>query len=414
MLMKLWRSIAEIGVRKDYSEKKIRRVRLINQYTVVTFLLYMLNGLSDLLLGFTRQGLVLEGSALIFIVALFLNKFHLHRATVIFLFLFVALSIFYFSIIAGLQCGDYLYYFPLILAISFAFDFSKDKWQMFVLFAFIIILVFINTLAYPEFAMAPKTSDPNYRRFMVNLSLSTLTLGFFIYLTAKNNAKINELYEQRILQKEDNEARIKKTLAEKEILLAELHHRVKNNLAVMAGFFSLKLNSTDNHEAKEILLESRNRVNSMALIHNQLYRKDDFSEINFTAFITELVDEIKGSYPSISKSIKVQTNIGEINLNLNSAIPCALILNELLSNCYKHAFKNRNQGIIWIDFLPLPNGDLKLLVKDDGHGLAEDFKTRESMGLTVVESLSQQLNGTHSYVSDKGTCFEMLFNPAMV
>lgn len=414
MIYKFWQSISSIGVKPGYSENKLRRVRLINQYTIIAAVLFMIKGLSDILLGYSQQGLLLEFSAFIFVVALFLNKFHLHRLTVIFLFVFIALSIFYFGVTTGMMSGDYLYYFPLILAISFAFDFSKDKWTMFSLFIFIIILIFINTLAYSEYVIAPDISNHGYQRFMVNLTLSALTLGFFIYLTARNNIVINRFYEQRILEKEENEARIKKALIEKEILLAELHHRVKNNLAVMAGFFSLKLSSTNNVEAKEILLESRNRVNSMALIHNHLYRKDDFSEVNFTTFITDLVNEIKTSYPTIAKSITVHSNIAEIKLNLNSAIPCALILNELLTNCYKHAFKNRDQGTIAIDFFPLENGELKLRVNDDGNGLDSDFKSRESMGLSVIDALTMQLNGTNNYVSKTGTSFELIFSPALV
>ncbi|MES2678463.1 MAG: sensor histidine kinase [Bacteroidota bacterium] len=414
MIKKLWKAISGIGIQPDYDETKRKRVALINQYTVIAALIYVVNGISDFSLGFYNEAILLEICSLVFVVPLYLNKMHLHKTTVVFLFVFISLTVFYFGTVAGVQSGDYLYYFPLIMAISFAFDFSKDKILMLMLFVFIMVLIIINTFAYTEFPVMAESGNTRYQMFVVNLFFSAITLGSFVFITAKNNDKVNQLYEQKIKQKEESEALIKKALQEKEVLLAELHHRVKNNLAVMVGFFNLKLSNTTNEDAKQILLESRNRVNSMALIHNHLYRKEDVTEINFSPYIMDLVNEIKTSYPSIAKSVKVHSNIVNIKLSLNAAIPCALILNELLTNCYKHAFKNRDQGTIHIDFTPFTDQQLKLKVKDNGHGLDKDYKKQESMGLSVIESLSQQLNGTHSYLSEEGTCFELVFNPALV
>ncbi|HOZ86737.1 MAG TPA: sensor histidine kinase [Bacteroidia bacterium] len=414
MIKKLWKAISDIGIQPGYNEKKRKRVALINQFTVVAALIYVVNGISDFSLGFYDEATLLEISALFFVVPLYLNKMHLHKATVVFLFVFISLTVFYFGTLAGVQSGDYLYYFPLIMAISFAFDFSKDKILMVMLFIFILVLIIINTFAYTEFPVMAEAGNTRYQMFVVNLFFSAITLGAFVFITAKNNDKVSQLYEQKIKQKEESEVLIKKALQEKEVLLAELHHRVKNNLAVMVGFFNLKLNSTANEDAREILLESRNRVNSMALIHNHLYRKEDVTEINFSPYIIDLVNEIKTSYPAIAKSVIVHSNIVNIKLSLNAAIPCALILNELLTNCYKHAFKDGEQGTIHIDFTPFTNQQLKLKVKDNGRGLGKDFKQHESMGLTVIESLSQQLNATHRYLSEQGTCFELEFDPALV
>lgn len=412
MIKKLWKAISIIGIKADYPEKKIKRLTLINQYTFIAALLYVVNGTSNMLLGFEKESIFLSVCATVFIVPLYLNKIHQHRATVVFLFLFIGLTIFYFGALAGPHSGGYLYYFPLIMAISFAFDFSKDKMLMTSLFVFIFILIIVTTFAYNRTPVMEEYGNARYKIFVVNLLLSALTLGSFIYLSAKNNETINQLFEQRLMEKEKSEAVVKKALQEKEVLLAELHHRVKNNLAVMVGFFNLQLNNTENPEAKGILMESKNRVNSMALIHNHLYRKGDFSEIDFSNYIMDLVNEIKTSYPSKSKSVTVNCNIANIKLNLNVAIPCALILNELLTNCYKHAFNNKDQGTIQIDFNPMGNQQLRLMVKDNGQGLGKNFKNQDSMGLSVIESLSEQLNGKHSYYSENGTSFELVFDPA--
>jgi two-component sensor histidine kinase len=414
MIKQFWTTISSIGIDPRDNEKQIKRFTLINQYIFICFLLYLVNGISDLLLGFVYEGVVLELSSLVFIACLYLNKWRHHRITVTFLFIFISLTIFYFGALSGVQSGDYMYYFPLMLSISFALDPQKDKFLVGFLFAFILVLILLNTFVYAYVpAMEPDYNGSRYRMFVVNLMLSAATVGFFIYLTAKNNEMISNLYEQRLKEREESEALIKKTLQEKELLLAELHHRVKNNMAIMAGFFNLKLNNVQNEEARAILLESKNRVSSMALIHNHLYRKDDFSEINFSTYINELVEEIKNSYPGLAKGITVHSNIAEVSLNLNTAIPCALILNELLTNCYKHAFQDMDQGSITIDFFPSGNQELKLAVSDNGCGLKHDFNTRDSMGITVIQALAQQLNGKHTYKSTQGTRFELIFNPIL-
>ncbi len=407
MIKQFWTSLSSIGIKPNGEEKHVKRITLINQYTFIAFLLYLINGVSDLLLGFTYEGIVLGISSLVIILCLYLNKLHHHRISVTILYIFIGLTIYYFGSLAGVQSGDYLYYFPLILSISFAFDARRDRLLIVILFLFTLALILLNAFSYTE---TPSYNSNRYSMFVVNLMLSIATVGFFIYLTGKNNEMINDLYKQRLKEREESEITVKKALKEKEVLLAELHHRVKNNLAIMVGFFNMRLNTTHNEEARAVLLESKNRVNSMALIHNHLYRKEDFSEINFSTYINDLVEEIKNSYPSLAKMVTVQSDIAAVKLNLNMAIPCALILNELLTNCYKHAFKERDRGHIVIGFTPgKDEQELKLSVSDNGIGLKDDFNSRDSMGITVIQALSQQLNGKHSYRTENGTHFELVF-----
>ena len=222
---------------------------------------------------------------------------------------------------------------------------------------------------------------------------------------------IGQLYEERLKEKEESAALIKKALAEKEILLAELHHRVKNNLAIIVGYFNLKLNNIQNEEARTLLLESKNHVNSMALIHNRLYKTGNFSEINFANYINDLLAEIQESYPSLADLVTVQSHIEDIKLNLNNAVPCALILNELLTNCYKHAFTHTQKGMIRIDLSKKENNELSLSVKDNGIGLKEDFDRHDSLGLSIIKGLSEQVNGSFRFYNDQGTCFTLVFCP---
>jgi two-component sensor histidine kinase len=410
MIKKSWAFISNIGIKPEYDPKRIKRYILINQYMVIAIIIYLMNALTDLLYGYPFDALVLSGSALLFSVLVYFKKHH-ESPFILGIFIYISLTILYFGSFASIQAGDYLYYFPLVLAVSFAFDFKKDKRIMIFLYCFITLLLIVYALTYgssKEINMDSETE--RYHMFIINLAISTATVGFFVYLTVEDNRINSQLYEQRLSEKEESEQLIKKTLAEKEVLLQELHHRVKNNLAVIVGYFNLKLNGIENAEARTILLESRNHVNSMALIHNRLYKTGNFSEIHFASYLKDLLKEIQESYPFLSDSVIVKSHIDDIKLTLNTAVPCALIMNELLTNCYKHAFKGDNKGIIQIDLLDQKNNKILLSVRDNGIGLKEDFDQNDSLGVSVIQGLSEQLNGTCRFFNDGGTVFTLHFN----
>jgi two-component sensor histidine kinase len=377
---------------------------------VIAFIVYLLNGISDTLLGYPKQGLILLVSALIVAIALLFNKKRYHRVSIVAIYIYMSLTVFYFGSKMSVQTGDYLYYFTLILSLSFVFDFEKDRGTIRALFLFPLVLLLIHT--YSSQPIMPKNiikESIRYKMFVINLFINFLSLGFFIYLTIRNNKTINSLYEQRLKDEHDNGEIIKKTLHEKEILLAELHHRVKNNLAVIVGFLNLKMNGSINDEAKNILLESRNHVNSIALIHNRLYNTGNLSEVNFNSYVEDLVTEIQHSYPELAKSVKVNRSIENIKLDLTLAVPCALILNELLTNCHKHAFKESGKGNININFMVQQNGKRTLTVKDDGSGLTEGYDKQHSLGISIISGLSEQINGECQFYNDRGAGFSLVF-----
>ncbi|PBQ32274.1 hypothetical protein CNR22_10990 [Sphingobacteriaceae bacterium] len=410
MIKKLWASICKLGLTPELTPKEIKRFTLVNQYSAIAILIYLINGFSDFWYGYYLESSILLATAAILITLIAFNLQH-NRVIVVATFLHISLTIFYFGTLASIQAGDYLYYFPLVLAISFIFDAEKDRKIMIFLFCFTTVLLLIYAITYSSSAeISMSAGSVRYQMFVINLVVSSAAVGFFIYLTIQDNNLNSKLYEQRLKEKEENEALIKKTLAEKEILLAELHHRVKNNLAVIVGYFNLKLNGTENEEVHTILRESKNHVNSMGLIHNRLYKTGNFSEINFTNYLKDLLVEIQESYPSLVNSVMVKTHIEDVKLNLNTAVPCALILNEVLNNCYKHAFKDAKKGMINIDLVITKNDELMLTVKDNGSGLKEDFDKHDSLGVSVIQGLSEQLNGKSRFFNDGGACFTLVFN----
>ncbi|MDZ7717180.1 MAG: two-component regulator propeller domain-containing protein [Balneolaceae bacterium] len=221
------------------------------------------------------------------------------------------------------------------------------------------------------------------------------------------------MLEKNRLQKLVNEQTkdLQEALAEKEVLIKEIHHRVKNNLAVISGLIELQMGYTDNEFASRILSESQRRVRSIAMIHEKLYQNERLAEIDFERYIRELVDIINYSFSHIEKDIAVDTEIEDISLGIVQAIPCGLILNELVSNCFEHAFKGRSKGSIKVS-LQVEDEEAKLQVSDNGVGMPDDIELKEtdSLGLTLIETLVSQLQGDLDIDSSKeGTKFTITF-----
>lgn len=198
---------------------------------------------------------------------------------------------------------------------------------------------------------------------------------------------------------------------EKEILLREIHHRVKNNLAIINSLLSLQSEAPLSVEqVREVFRESRNRVRTMALIHEKLYQASDLSRINIRAYTEQMVQQIIDSY-NITTFITVNTDITLQELNINSAIPCGLIINELISNAVKHAFNGRDRGMIRCTLTRRDAGMILLSVEDNGIGLPVDFTIERttSLGMRLVQALVQQLKGTLTIERTAGTRVSISF-----
>lgn len=219
--------------------------------------------------------------------------------------------------------------------------------------------------------------------------------------TNKELASKNELISQ---QKE-----------EKEVLLKEIHHRVKNNLQIISSLLDLQSRSTENPITKAAVSDGQNRVKSMALIHQLLYQNQDAAYIQFNDYLDKLITQIKSSHPnsnSIEQSLSLPDNL---KFDIDTAIPLGLIITELLTNAYKYAFDKIEAGNISIE-LDSSDEQYKLTVKDNGHGLPEgfDLKKSKSLGLRLVRTLSKQLKGKVDYQNDNGAKFILYFEAGII
>ncbi len=205
------------------------------------------------------------------------------------------------------------------------------------------------------------------------------------------------------------EDKIKASLNEKDILLRELHHRVKNNLQIILSLINLQSNGIKNKEDLEIFRESQSRVKSLAIIHEKLYRSEDFANINFEEYIESLVNYLLSYYSADSIEVIIDVK-KDIILNMDTAVPCGLIINELVTNAIKHAFNESKSGQINIT-LKSDNGCFTLIVSDNGEGIPPevDLDNPQKLGLQLVKSLTDQLEGKIEYNGSKNTEFKIQF-----
>src|SRR5690606_31285503 len=201
----------------------------------------------------------------------------------------------------------------------------------------------------------------------------------------------HDITEKMIAEKE-----LKNSLKEKEILLKEVHHRVKNNLQVISSILNLQSSYIHDEKILTILKESQNRIKSMAFIHESLYQTNDFSQINFSEYVVNLSKNLVHSYLVNNELIELRLDIIKVSLNLDLSILCGLIINELVSNALKYAFENQQEkGYILIK-LKTDENYVYLTIADNGKGLPKnlDFRNTESLGLQLVTTLVEQINGT--------------------
>lgn len=246
--------------------------------------------------------------------------------------------------------------------------------------------------------------------FPAEISLSHLadnggtTVAFIIDITQRRKAE---------REREDLIAKLEGAVAEKTVLLKEVNHRVKNNLSVISALLGMQADEITDDEARAALTECQQRVMSMALIQEYLYSDEHLDRINFGKYARQLADQISEAWAAGHERVSLNVEADPIDLPVSRAIPCGLILNELISNAFKHAFPDARAGTITVSFTRLESGELSLVCHDDGVGIPDsfDWQNAGSLGLRIVQILSKQIGAGFTLDRTKpGTCFELTFS----
>jgi PAS domain S-box-containing protein len=213
-----------------------------------------------------------------------------------------------------------------------------------------------------------------------------------------------------ISDRKQKEESIRQALREKDVLLSEVHHRVKNNLQIIHSLLDLQSSQIDDPTVVAMLRDSQNRIRSMSLIHQTLYQSKDFARVDFANFLDSLLPTLMDSYSTASDRVVLSVAVEDVHLPLNQAIPCGLIVNELIANALKHAFPGGLRGRIDVTSRLNGNREIALSVSDDGIGLRDDQEIESAtLGLTLVQLLARQLHGEIAVNRRNPTRFDLIF-----
>jgi two-component sensor histidine kinase len=237
-------------------------------------------------------------------------------------------------------------------------------------------------------------------------------VAVFVDLNRKRRdlQRLNDALQAEIAQRRNAEEAVRHS-REKEVLLQEIHHRVKNNLQIITSLLRMQSRAVQDPAFSDALRECQNRVASMALIHDKLYRARDLARVSFPEYVRDLTNNILTSYALPARSVRVKLDIDDLSLSLDCAVPCGLILNELMSNCLKHAFPVGHSGTVHVGFHTKGAEELCLVVQDDGVGMPADvdLEHTSSLGWRLIRALVQQLDGVAQCRTAGGTLVEIRF-----
>jgi two-component sensor histidine kinase len=348
--------------------------------------------------------------ALLFLFFVYLNRkrhFKISRAAII---LTTNVGVLFFSFYLGYDSGIYLYLFVSPLLIYLLFDFHEKK--PIVIFLFLYLLTFIAIYAYRDFRLSNQLNSASLKYiYSFNFcSAFILCFGLITHFANNNDKYILNLKKQQLTLRQEvslrnkSEDLLKKSLHEREVLLAEIHHRVKNNLAIISALLNLQKDNLKDEQSKQIFEETKNRIYAMSLIHNLLYENNSFAKIDFVEYVNKFCVNISESY-HLDDNIVIEQHIEDIEININTAVPLALMLNELLTNAIKHAFKNQSGGRISVGLANIENKFYKFWVSDSGSGMDEEKLSATGMGMDLISSLVDQVDGTLEYVKNNGSSF---------
>jgi PAS domain S-box-containing protein len=240
-------------------------------------------------------------------------------------------------------------------------------------------------------------------------------LGVFAIARDVTAQKLAEVERARLVASQQEVARSERaalhSLREKEVLLREIHHRVKNNLQVISSLLSMQARYLPDAEARAIFAQSQNRVQSIALVHEQLYRSADLSHVHFEGYVQSLIENLFYTYGAAERGIACEIDVGGVQLSVDQAIPCGLLINELVTNALKHGFPSGRRGLIRVLLCADRSGTLHLTVADDGVGIPRDFDLHDtrSLGLDLIFTFAEQLDAVIEVEREAGTAFVLRF-----
>lgn len=404
-------NLLDIGIYDDLEFYEKREVRIVNLFSIIIFIGLLFGAATILFVNNHYPTPTVIFTFLCAFSMLFFNYKKQHNVATYVFVITINASIFILNKQYNESVGNYLYYFPVIFCIALIHNPLKSSTRTVIFFG-ITLLSFIATQVFSLEFMKIKTVTPEDEKllFIYNLSLTVLITMILVVLVLKLINKQNNEVVSLLDKEHDAQAKIAQSLKEKEILLAEIQHRVKNNLAVITGLLNLQTEKAPCETSKNLMVESRNRVMSIAMVHERLYKKDNLAKIDFKQYLSELVNEVVSSFPS-KHEIEIKEELDNAEIEITKAVPIGLILNEALTNSLKHAFQTEEIANPKIKIKMQTIYDrMHISLSDNGKGF-EDLEHRKdsSLGVSLIESLADQIDAKVVFRNENGATVSLVF-----
>ena len=397
-----WRDrLISIGFDATNPDEFNNKLRLTNVFIWLCVLYCVPYYIYFFSIGSFNLGLIFVVNQLLFALSLVANHRYYYNAARILIIISTNYVVLLLNFAFGHESGFLLYYFAAPLVVYTLFHYRQH------LQIILGLTLYMSSYVIGEIFHFIGTES------LLNIDESTITrlhffnvfaaFGFLIFLALGFSKQFYSAFKEL----NSKNSQLQKLIAEKNTLLSETHHRVKNNLAVISGMLDLQMIYDRNPELSEILNNSKRRIKSMSLIHESLYREKDLAHIDFRDYITQMIQEIERSVKT-NPNITVEIRMQQLHFDLQKAVPLGLIINEVLTNAFKHAFKQDQTGLILVEFKKRKENNYMLRISDNGVGLPDETDSG-SLGMTLINALTEQLDGTCTYKHIHGTVFELTF-----
>jgi two-component sensor histidine kinase len=402
--------LLNIGITNDLDFYQKREVRILNLLASIVFFGQLIGATNIIFLHHAYPAFFQILIAICNLMMLILTYKHYYQTAAYLFVIYINATLLYVIQYYDVSTANYLYYFPVIFCVALLHNPNKPIKRTIIFFSIVTLSFLCSRFFKLEFIKKVEfTDEQNRLLFQYNIyfcALVTIVLVYmFIRLINKQNNEVSELLQT---VKKD-QVTIQNSLTEKDVLLAEIQHRVKNNLAVIIGLFNLQKDTASNDETRQAITEAKNRVLSIAMVHEKLYKKEDLSHINLKSYISELTKEVVKSHP-LSKQITILEELESIDSTITKAVPIGLIINEAITNALKHAFNSSSEKPT-IKISMITTFDLICIkILDNGKGFENlNKRSDKSLGLTLIESLAEQIDGEVYYSNDNGAVIKFSF-----
>lgn len=406
------RQLSNIGVTDALGFHEQRKIRTLNIFNLIV-IFFLLVGATNVIFLKSDYPLLPELCFLVMaFFSLFLNYLHKYNWAVFTFTIYINLSLFFVNEYYPFDAGAYLFYFPLLVTLVLLNNPSvKDK---FTIVHFIISIAFFLISILFDFPQILNTKIPPDAILILwyyDVIFSIICTGFLTFMLnrliySQNSEIISHLEIEKAAQ-----VKLNQSLKEKEILFAEVHHRVKNNMAIMTALLNLQADSTENEEVKGMINESKNRIHSMSLVHSMLYRTKDLNKIKLDKYISSLCKELMNSLEPM-RSIQLKEEYCDVDVSINKGVSIGLIINEAVTNSIKHAFPIGHPGPEIEVKIERSGTEIKLTIGDNGKGIGKStsLEKEKTLGVSLIHSLTEQIDGRVIFTNGGGTKIRITFD----